>query len=77
VGFFVFINVKKTVYIIIVIIFTIIFSGCATRKKARDYSELRGLMLLKNTELGRNKVYNSPKYQRMLKNNYKKIVKKR
>lgn len=68
---------KRTIIIILLIILAIIFSGCATKREARNYSELRGLMLLENTQLGRNKHYNSPKYQRTLKNNYKKFKKKR
>ena len=68
---------KKIILIIILLILSIIFGGCATKKKARSYGELRGLMLLENTQLGRNKHYNSAKYQRTLKNNYKKFKKKR
>ena len=68
---------KKVAYIILLIIFALILSGCATKREAREYNDLRGLMLLKNTELGRNSHYNSAKYQRTLKKNYKKIVKKR
>jgi hypothetical protein len=66
---------KRIILIILLIIFSIIFGGCATKKKARDYSEKRGLMLLENTELGRNKHFNSPKYQKTLKKNYKKFKK--
>ena len=66
---------KRTVIIILLIIFAIIFTGCATKRKAREYSSLRGLMLLENTQLGRNKHYNSAKYQKTLKKNYKKFKK--
>jgi uncharacterized protein YceK len=69
--------VKRTAYIILLIILALILSGCATKKKARDYNEKRGLMLLENTQLGRNKHYNSTKYQKTLRNNYKKFHKKR
>ena len=68
---------KRTILILILIIFTLLTCGCATKKKAREYNEKRGLMLLENTELGRNKHYNSAKYQKTLKKNYKKIQKKR
>jgi len=68
---------KKIIYIILLILFALILSGCATKRKAREYNDLRGLMLLENNQLGRNKHFNSPKYQRTLKNNYKKILKKR
>jgi len=66
---------KRTIYIILLIIFAIILSGCATKRKAKEYSSLRGLMLLENTQLGRNKHFNSPKYQKTLKKNYKKFKK--
>lgn len=66
---------KRTAYIILLIILALILSGCATKRKARDYGEKRGLMLLENTELGRNKHYNSAKYQKTLKKNYKKFKK--
>ena len=49
------------------------FCSCAVKRKTREYNDLRGLMLLENTQLGRNKHYNSPKYQRTLKNNYKRL----
>lgn len=76
-AFFVFICVKKFVIIILLILFALLNYSCATKRKANEYNDLRGLMLLENTQLGRNKHFNSPKYQRMLKNNYKKITKKR
>jgi hypothetical protein len=66
---------KRTTYIILLIIFALFLGNCATQK-ARDYNNLRGLMLLQNTELRRNKIYNSPKYRRTLKHNSKKIFKK-
>jgi len=66
---------KRTIYIILLIIFAIILSGCATKRKAKEYSTLRGFMLLENTQLGRNKHFNSPKYQKALKKNYKKFKK--
>jgi hypothetical protein len=67
--------VKKIIVIIFLLILSIIFGGCATKRKAKNYSELRGLMLLENTQLGRNKHYNSAKYQKTLKKNYKKFKK--
>ena len=75
-GFFVFIYMKRAIIIILLILAALIISGCATKRKAREYSSLRGLMLLDNTQLGRNKHYNSAKYQRTLKNNYKKLKKR-
>jgi hypothetical protein len=51
------------------------FAGCASRKKA--YSEKRGLMLLENTQLGRNKGYYSKHKAKKLDRHYKKIVKNR
>ena len=54
-----------------------IFAGCATQRKAKAKVDLRGLMLLENTQLGINKVYHSKHYQKVLKRNYKKLYKKR
>jgi len=68
---------KKILYILSLLILVLFLSSCATQRRAHDYNHLRGLMLLKNTQLGRNKHIMSPKYQRTLKNNYKKIHKKR
>ena len=66
---------RKTLYIIIVIIFAIIFSSCATKRKANDFNEKRGLMLLENTELKRNNYFNSREYHRKLKRVEKKFMK--
>ena len=67
----------KKILLMILIIFAMILSNCATEKKSRSYNNLRGLMLLENTQLGRNKHFNSPKYHKTLRHNYKKITKKR
>jgi hypothetical protein len=42
------------------------------RETHRGYKEKRGLMLLDNTKLGRNKYINSSRYQSKLKKSYKK-----
>ena len=54
----------------VIVIFLLIGNGCASEKKA--YNEKRGLMLLENTQLGRNKEYNSKHYRRTLNKTYKK-----
>lgn len=54
-----------------------IFTGCATQRKAKTEVELRGLMLQKNTMMGINKIYHSKHYQKVLKRNYKRLYKNR
>ncbi len=49
--------------------------GCAAKKRA--YSEKKGLMLLENTQLGRNKGYYSKHKAKTLDRSYQKILKKR
>jgi hypothetical protein len=67
----------KRIVFILSIIFLMIFTGCATQRKAKTEVELRGLMLLENTSMGRNKVYHSKHYEKVLKRNYKKLYKNR
>jgi hypothetical protein len=67
----------KRIVLILLVIFLMIFAGCATQRKAKAEVDLRGLMLLENTQLGINKVYHSKHYQKVLKRNYKKLYKKR
>lgn len=52
---------------------TILFSGCSASKK--NYNELKGLMLLDNTRLGRNKAYYSKHNIKAKKEAYKKFRK--
>jgi len=65
----------KRIIIFLLIILALILSGCATKKKARDYNEKRGLMLLENTELKRNSYFNSREYQKKKKRVEKKFMK--
>ena len=69
---------KKIAHIILLLImFVLLLSGCATQRKTSYHNDMRGLMLLDNTQLGRNRLYNSSKYHKTLKHNYKKITNKR
>jgi hypothetical protein len=65
---------KRIIFIIILLLFT---NSCATRRKANEYNDLRGLMLLKNTELGKNKEFYKQKYYNPKKRNHRRILKKR
>jgi hypothetical protein len=49
--------------------------GCESSKRA--YSEKRGLMLLENTQLGKNKGYYSKHHRKKVSKGYRKIHKKR
>jgi DMSO reductase anchor subunit len=70
----------------IVLIIFLFFISCASPQKQfynrkyphetrKSYSEKRGLMLLNNSQLGRNKYGASPRYQSKLKKSYKKYHK--
>jgi len=52
---------------------TVLFTGCSASKK--NYGELRGLMLLDNTKLGRNKAFYSKHNMKTKKEAYKKFRK--
>jgi len=47
------------------------FAGCSSSKKS--YSELRGLMLLESTQLGRNRSYYSRRDAKKIEKNHKKF----
>ena len=66
---------KLFIAVLILLLFAVASAGCASAKK--NYNEKRGLMLLENTQLGRNKGYYSKHKSKKLDKNYKKIVKKR
>ena len=66
---------KLFISVIVVLLLDVAFAGCAAKKKS--YSEKRGLMLLENTQLGRNKGYYSKHRAKQIDKNYKKIQKKR
>jgi hypothetical protein len=66
---------KLIISVLILLLLAGALTGCASKKKS--YSEMRGLMLLENTQLGRNKGYYSKHKAKKINKNYKKIVKKR
>jgi len=66
---------KLFISVIVLLLLEAAFAGCAAKKKS--YSEKRGLMLLENTQLGRNKGYYSKHRAKQIDKNYKKIQKKR
>ncbi len=61
--------------VLILVVLASVSGGCASGKKA--YNEKRGLMLLENTQLGRNKGYYSKHKAKTLDRSYKKIKKNR
>jgi len=61
--------------VLVLLVLTVALAGCASGKKS--YNEKRGLMLLENTQLGRNKGYYSKHRAKKIDRAYKKIVKKR
>jgi len=65
----------KKIFIVLIIL-TILLSGCATQQYAQVHRKKQTLMLLKNTELGRNNKYYQQKHTRYNKSNYNKHIKK-
>jgi hypothetical protein len=66
---------KLIISVLIVLALASALAGCASAKKSN--AEKRGLMLLENTQLGRNKGYYSKHKAKTLDRSYKKILKKR
>ena len=66
---------RSILAVLVLLVLTIALPGCASSKK--NYQEKRGLMLLDNTQLGRNKGYYSKHKAKTIDHAYKKIVKKR
>jgi len=66
---------KRFLMFIVVITFLLVGNGCASEKKA--YNEKKGLMLLENTYIGRNKYYNSKQNKERNNKTYKKLKKNR
>lgn len=66
---------KSFISVLIVLLLAVPFTCCSSAKKSR--TELRGLMLLENTQLGRNKSYYSKHKSVKLKKSYKKYEKKK
>jgi hypothetical protein len=67
---------KKSTTIILLLILALFLSCCATKRKAREYNSLHGLMLLENRELKINKQYYHQKYYNPKKNKSQKYLKK-
>lgn len=61
--------------VLLLLLLAIVLPGCSSGKKSR--SELRGLMLLENTQLGRNKTYYSKHKAKKFTKDYKKFAKKK
>jgi hypothetical protein len=68
--------IRSIMSVLVFLLLTVAPSGCASSKK-KIYNEKRGLMLLENTQLGRNKGYYTKHKAKTLDRSYKKILKKR
>ena len=66
---------KLITSVLILFMLALGIAGCASGRKS--YTQKRGLMLLENTQLGRNKGYYSKHKAKQIDHSYKKIVKKR
>jgi ABC-type phosphate/phosphonate transport system substrate-binding protein len=58
---------KKILLTLLLLILLILLCGCATSRQYKNYSELRGLMLLENEQHARNKYFYSKNNQKKLK----------
>jgi hypothetical protein len=66
--------VKRIISLLVVLLLIMSLSGCSSSKKST--SDLRGLMLLDNTQLGRNRSYYSRHDSKKLVNKHQKFHKK-
>jgi len=60
-------------FVLALMVFSLMLSGCSTSKKT--YQEMRSLMLLENTQIGRNKVFYSKQNVKRMKTTYRKYHK--
>jgi len=67
--------IKSVISVLLILLLAVPLSSCSSAKKSR--TELRGLMLLDNTQLGRNKSYYSKHHAKKLKKSYRKYEKKK
>jgi hypothetical protein len=67
--------IRSIMSVLVFLVLTVALAGCASSKK--NYREMKGLMLLESTQLGRNKGYYSKHKAKKLNKDYRKIVKKR
>ena len=67
---------KRRLIILIILISVLITCSCATQEYAATYRKQKSLMLLDNTDLGRNSKYYKQKHTRYNKSNYNKHIKK-
>jgi len=66
--------VRSIISLLVVLVLVTVFSGCSSARKSN--SELRGLMLLETTQLGRNRSYYSRHDANRLEKKHKKFHKK-
>lgn len=61
-------------FLFVLLMFAFVSGGCSSGRKS--YSELRGLMLLENTQLGRNRTYYSKHKSKRIKDYHRKFNRK-
>jgi hypothetical protein len=66
---------RLIISLLVLLMLSVHLAGSASSKK--DYRERRDAMLLKTTQLGRNKGYYTKHKEKKIDKSYKKIVKKR
>jgi hypothetical protein len=67
--------IRLIISVLVLFLLAVELAGCASSKK--NYGELRGLMLLENTQLGRNKGYYSKHKAKKISRGHRKIEKNR
>ena len=66
----------KKILFVIILVLSILLSGCATEQYAQTYQKKKSLMLLKNTELDRNIKLYKQRHNRYNKRHYDKHIRK-
>lgn len=61
---------KRIIFIVLLIIFALFVSSCATQRQAQIQRQKQGMMLLDNTELHINRKYFDQKYNKHRKPKY-------
>jgi hypothetical protein len=67
--------IRSKIYLLVLLLSIIVLTGCSSSRKS--YSELRGLMLIENTQIGRNRSYYSKHSKKKISAAHKKMAKSR
>jgi hypothetical protein len=66
---------RFSIFLLVLLVLAVAWTGCSTGRKS--YSEMRGLMLLENTQLGRNRAYYSKHKSKQISAAHRKYQKNR